>query len=93
MEQSSDLNFDGKIGWKELNVKDKIAYVTAVVLIVSGIVMAFLCFFLSGEYSVKDGVLFYCSEAFVSGGGLLGISLYVKNKMSELKNYVENKDN
>lgn len=88
MAQSTDINKDGKITWKELDIKDKISYVLAVFLILSGICMAFLCFFLSGEYSVNEGVLFYCSEAFVSGGGLLSISLYVKNKMSEIKNYI-----
>lgn len=90
--KSLDFNKDGRISWKELDIKDKIAYVLAIFLIISGITMAFLCFFLNGEYTVYDGVLFYCSEAFVSGGGLLSISLYVKNKMTELKNYITKKD-
>ncbi|MEE3490623.1 MAG: hypothetical protein VZR10_07130 [Methanobrevibacter sp.] len=77
-----------KINWKALSIKDKIAYILAIILVSSGIIMAFLCFFLSGEYNVSDGVLFYCSESFVTGGGLLSVSLYVKNKMFEMNNYM-----
>lgn len=78
-----------KINWDSLGIKDKIAYILAILLISSGIIMAFLCFFLSGEYNVNDGVLFYCSETFVTGGGLLSVSLYVKNKMVEMRNYID----
>ena len=78
-----------KINWNAVGIKDKIAYILAICLISSGIIMAFLCFFLSGEYNVNDGVLFYCSETFVTGGGLLSESLYVKNKMVEMRNYID----
>lgn len=83
-----DINHDGHIGWSELDFRDKVAYIMAVVLITSGIAMAFLCFFLTGNYQVTDGVLFYCSEAFVTGGALLGIAIYVKGKLGEISNYV-----
>ena len=86
-----DTNKDGHIGWKELDFRDKLAYTMAIVLITSGIVMAFLCFFLTGDYNVTDGVLFYCSEAFVTGGALLGIATYVKGKFGEITNYIHNK--
>ena len=78
-----------KINWDSLGIKDKIAYILAILLISSGIIMAFLCFFLSGEYNVNDGVLYYCSESFLTGGGLLSVSLYVKNKMVEMRNYID----
>lgn len=88
-----DINNDGHIGWNELDFRDKVAYVMAVVLITSGIAMAFLCFFLTGNYQVTDGVLFYCSEVFVTGGALLGIAIYVKGKLNEIGNYVTQKLN
>nr|DAZ05129.1 MAG TPA: hypothetical protein [Caudoviricetes sp.] len=46
--------------WKELGVKDKIQYVMAIVLIASGIVMAFLSFFLNA-YTIASGTLIYIS--------------------------------
>jgi hypothetical protein len=81
-----------KVNWDGLGIKDKIAYILAILLICSGIIMAFLCFFMSGQYNVNDGVLFYCSESFISGGGLLSVSLYVKNKMFEMRNYIERRE-
>lgn len=83
-----DTNKDGHVGWKELDFRDKVAYTMAIILIASGIVMAFLCFFLTGDYNVTDGVLFYCSEVFVTGGALLGIATYVKGKFGEISSYI-----
>lgn len=89
--KSFDFNKDGHIGWKELDFRDKVAYTMAIILIASGIVMAFLCFFLTGDYNVTDGVLFYCSEVFVTGGALLGIATYIKGKFGQINNYIHNK--
>lgn len=77
-----------KINWKALSVKDKIAYILAIILVSSGILMAFLCFFMTETHDVNQGVLFYTSESFLTGGGLLSVSLYVKNKMFEMNNYM-----
>ena len=46
--------------WKELGVKDKIQYIMAIVLIASGIIMAFLSFFLNA-YTIAGGTLIYIS--------------------------------
>lgn len=89
--KSYDIDKNGHITWRELDFRDKVAYTMAIVLITSGIVMAFLCFFLTGTYNVTDGVLFYCSETFVTGGALLGIATYVKSKFGEISNYVHKK--
>ena len=86
--KSSDSNKDGKIGWKELDFRDRVAYTMAIILIMSGIIMAFCCFFMTGDYNITDGVLFYCSETFVTGGALLGIATYVKSKFGEMSNYI-----
>ncbi len=91
MKKTTDINKDGHIGWKELDFRDKVAYTMAIILIASGIVMAFLCFFLTGDYSITDGVLFYVSEAFVTGGALLGIATYIKGKFGEITNYIHKK--
>ncbi|MBO4722062.1 MAG: hypothetical protein J5629_03920 [Muribaculaceae bacterium] len=91
MKRSCDIDKDGHIGWRELDFRDKAAYTMAIILIFSGIVMAFLCFFLTGDYSITDGVLFYVSEAFVTGGALLGIATYIKGKFGEITNYIHKK--
>lgn len=89
--KSIDGNKDGRISWKELDIKDKIAYVMSVILMISGIIMAFACFFMTENHDITNGVLFYVSEAFVTGGALLGIGLYVKNKFGEIDNYIRKK--
>lgn len=80
-----------RIKWTDLNIKDQIAYVLAVLLIASGMVMAFMCFFMTEDHDVNQGVLFYVSESFITGGGLLSVSLYVKNKMFEMNNYMRHR--
>lgn len=86
MKKSTDCNNDGHIGWRELDVKEKIAYALSVALVTSGIIMAFLCLFIKDD--ITDGVLFYCGESFVTAGSLLGVGLYMKGKIGEIENYL-----
>ena len=83
---SIDCNKGGHIGWKELDIKDKIAYTLSCVLIGSGILMAFLCLIIKDD--ITDGVLFYVGESFVTGGGLLGVGIYTKTKFGDISNYI-----
>lgn len=69
-------------GWNSLNIKDKLSYIVAFVMIASGIVLAFLSFFLN-SYNISTGVLLYIAQAFVIGGGLVGASVYFKSKWIE----------
>lgn len=71
-----------EIKWKELSIKDKINYIVAFILIFSGIIMAFLSFFLN-QYNISTGVLIYIAQCFVIGGGLLGASVYFRSKWIE----------
>ena len=66
------------------NTKEWIQYSTAVAMIVSGIILAFLSFFLNG-YDIADGVLWYISQALIYAGGVFGISQYFKNKLGEFE--------
>lgn len=70
--------------WKELGVKDKIQYVMAILLIVSGIVIAFLSFFLNA-FNIASGTLIYISQCFIMAGGIFGISVYFRNKLGEFE--------
>ena len=46
------------------DTKEKIQYSTAVIMIVSAVVLAFICFFLN-HYKIEDSVLWYIAQALV----------------------------
>lgn len=93
-------NFKDAINWKELSIKDRISYYTAFALIGSGILLAFLSFFLNA-YNIATGVLIYIAQCFVIGGGLVGANVYFKSKWlefdtrakNEIKKLINQKDN
>lgn len=70
--------------WRELGIKDKIQYIMAIILIVAGIVMAFLSFFLNA-FTIATGTLIFIAQCFVMAGGIFGVSIYFKNKLGEFK--------
>lgn len=67
--------------WSQLGFKDQAQYITAMVLIASGIIIAFLSFF--ALHSISNGVLIYIAQAFVAGGSIFGVSIYFKNQLIE----------
>lgn len=69
--------------WKELSIKDKISYVIAIMMIASGMLMAFLSFFLNA-FNISTGVLLYVAQAFLCGGSIIGVSAYLKSKWLEI---------
>lgn len=70
-----------KESWKELGFKDRAQYITAMILIASGIIIAFLSFALI--HTITSGVLIYIAQAFVAGGAIFGVSIYFKNQLVE----------
>ena len=70
-----------KENWKELGFKDKAQYTTAMILIASGIIIAFLRFALI--QTLTSGVLIYIAQAFTAGGSIFGVSIYFKNQLIE----------
>ncbi len=70
-----------KESWKELGFKDKSQYITAMILIASGIVIAFLSFAMI--HTITSGVLIYIAQAFVAGGAIFGVSIYFRNQLIE----------
>ena len=67
--------------WRELGFKDQAQYITAMVLIASGIIIAFLSFALI--QTITSGVLIYIAQAFTAGGAIFGVSIYFKNQLIE----------
>ncbi|MGM9698433.1 MAG: hypothetical protein ACI3Y0_07290 [Prevotella sp.] len=70
------------------NTKEWIQYGTAIMMLVSGVVLAFLCFLLNG-YNINDSVLWYTSQTLVYAGSIFGVSIYVKNKFAEIRKDIE----
>lgn len=73
----------------EKNTKEWIQYGSAVGMLVSGVLLTFLCFFLN-NFDVKDSVLFYVAQCLVYAGSVFGIKVYVDSKYGEAKHIVEN---
>ena len=72
-----------KENWKELGFKDKAQYTTAMILIASGIIIAFLSFAMI--QTISSGVLIYIAQAFTAGGAIFGVSIYFKNQLIEAR--------
>lgn len=75
--------------WRELGFKDQAQYITAMVLIASGIIIAFLSFALI--QTITSGVLIYIAQAFTAGGAIFGVSIYFKNQLIEAHGETINK--
>lgn len=73
--------------------KDYFQYVSASAMIVSGIVLTFICFFANGD--VTNGVLWYMAQVLTFAGSVFGVSVYFRTKLgefkSEIKEYINTK--
>ena len=69
------------------NTKEWIQYSTATLMIVSGVVLTFISFFLKGD--VTDGVLWYMAQALTYAGAIFGVSIYFKPKLGQSVNAIE----
>lgn len=70
------------------NVREGLQYFTAIGMVVSGVVLAFLSFFLN-NYVISDGVLWYISQALVYSGAIFGVNIYFKTKLGNFKSNVK----
>lgn len=81
-----------KENWSDLCYKDKASYITAFSMIGSGMLIAFLSFFLN-EHNIETGVLIYIAQTFLVGGSLIGLSVYFKSKFVEFNSNMRNEIN
>jgi hypothetical protein len=70
------------------NLRESLQYGTAIGMVVSGILLAFLSFFLNG-YNISDGVLWYISQALVYSGAIFGVNIYFKTKLGNFESHVK----
>lgn len=68
------------------NTKDWMQHLSAVALIASAITLAFVSFLTTKD--IGAGPLTYIGEALSAALGLFGISIYVVNKVGEMKNEI-----
>ena len=74
--------------WVELSIKKKLSYITSIIMIGSGILLAFLSFFLNA-HNIATGVLIYIAQTFLVGGTLIGASIYLKSKWLEFDSRIQ----
>ena len=67
----------------QANTKDWIQYSTAIAMIASAIILAFVSFIVAS--TVTAGVLWYVSEALVYAGSIFGVSVYFRTKFGDFE--------
>lgn len=69
--------------------KDVVQYITASVSVLSGILLAFLSFFLN-KHNIEDSILWYIAQTFVYAGSIFGVSAYMNSKFGEIRSILTN---
>ena len=67
-----------------MNTKDWIQYSSALAMILSGIILAFMSFF-KNDGDISEGVLWYVAQALTYAGGVFGVSIYFKTKLGDFE--------
>lgn len=65
---------------------------TAVVLLLSGVVLSFLGFYASPLGEISDSVLWYFSQTLIYAGSIFGVSTYVRSKFKDIEIELKQKD-
>ena len=65
------------------NTKDWIQYSSAIAMVISAIVIAFLAFILTS--TIASGVLIYIAQALCYAAGIFGVSVYFRTKLGEFE--------
>lgn len=76
---------------KKCNWKDVTQYATAVVSLLSGIVLTYFQYFDSGD--ISNGMLGYVAQTLVYAASIFGVTMYWNGKYNELKHIVQRNGN
>lgn len=71
------------------DIKEKIMIASALVTLLSGIVLSFLSFFLS-HYAIHSSVLWYFAQTLMYTGSCFGIGAYISKFKSEINEKINN---
>lgn len=69
------------------NTKDWIQYSTAVAMVASAIIIAFVAFIITTD--IASGVLIYIAQALCYAGGIFGVSIYFRTKLGEFESKIK----
>ena len=65
--------------------KNNISIASAVVMQLSGIVLAFLSFYRSPDGEITDSVLWSVAQTLLYSGSIYGVTVYVQTKFAEIR--------
>lgn len=75
------------------NTKEWIQYGSAIVVLTSGIVLAYVCYFTSQMRDVTDNVLWYFAQTLMYAGSIFGVAIAIDAKFENIKNKFFNHKN
>lgn len=73
------------------DTKEKVQYGISVLLIVSGVAMGFVSFFLN-HYDIEAGTLVYIAQCFVAGGSFMGVAVYLDKHLQDFADALKDKN-
>ena len=65
--------------------------VSAMILLLSGVILCYIAFIMSDANDVPEGALWYFGQTLIYAGGIFGIKLYADGKFIRFKKDIENK--
>ena len=75
------------------NTKEWIQYGSAIVVLTSGIVRAYVSYFTSQMRDVTDNVLWYFAQTLMYAGSIFGVAIAIDAKFENIKNKFFNHKN
>lgn len=75
------------------NTKEWIQYGSAIVVLTSGIVLAYVSYFTSQMRDVTDNVLWYFAQTLMYAGSIFGVAIAIDAKFENIKNKIFNHKN
>lgn len=76
------------------NTKEWIQYGSAIVVLTSGIVLAYVSYFTSQMRDVTDNVLWYYAQTLMYAGSVFGVAIAIDAKFENIKNkFLNHKNN
>lgn len=76
------------------NTKEWIQYGSAIVVLTSGIVLAYVSYFTSQIRDVTDNVLWYFAQTLMYAGSVFGVAIAIDAKFENIKNkFLNHKNN
>lgn len=72
----------------------KAKIISAYMMLISGIVLAFLSFLISANNDVSDNILWYVAQTIIYAGSIFGVSSYIEIEMNrKFKQFKKNETN